>query len=163
MKLVKFGKKRDQSSLTVKYSTFKFTLSRFVAKRAFILKTITNLPFINTRKTNTYVFTYFNVFSTYGTSCKKCVDATTFRTICGETKKTWKKVFGISEVELLKFDCVNPFFLQGQCKTQFDLCFLDISNFVSPGDHAGHTRKASRISKAAVDNCYKGVGNFYLS
>ena len=29
--------------------------------------------------------------------------------------------------------------------------------------HAGHTRKASRISKAAVDNCGKGVGNFYLS
>ena len=28
--------------------------------------------------------------------------------------------------------------------------------------HAGHTRKASRISKAAVDNCGKGVGNFYL-
>ena len=28
---------------------------------------------------------------------------------------------------------------------------------------AGHTRKASRISKAAVDNCGKGVGNFYLS
>ena len=30
-------------------------------------------------------------------------------------------------------------------------------------DHAGHTRKASRISKAAVDNRGKGVGNFYLS
>ena len=30
-------------------------------------------------------------------------------------------------------------------------------------NHAGHTRKASRISKAAVDNCDKGVGNFYLS
>ena len=30
-------------------------------------------------------------------------------------------------------------------------------------DHAGHTRKASGISKAAVDNCDKGVGNFYLS
>ena len=29
--------------------------------------------------------------------------------------------------------------------------------------HAGHTRKASRISKAAVDNFGKGVGNFYLS
>ena len=29
--------------------------------------------------------------------------------------------------------------------------------------HAGHTRKASRMSKAAVDNCGKGVGNFYLS
>ena len=29
--------------------------------------------------------------------------------------------------------------------------------------HAGHTRKASRISKAAVENCGKGVGNFYLS
>ena len=29
--------------------------------------------------------------------------------------------------------------------------------------HAGHTRKALRISKAAVDNCGKGVGNFYLS
>ena len=29
--------------------------------------------------------------------------------------------------------------------------------------HAGHTRKASRISKTAVDNCGKGVGNFYLS
>ena len=31
------------------------------------------------------------------------------------------------------------------------------------GLHAGHTRKASRISKAAVDNCGKGVGNLYLS
>ena len=30
-------------------------------------------------------------------------------------------------------------------------------------EHAGHTRKASRISKAVVDNCGKGVGNFYLS
>ena len=30
-------------------------------------------------------------------------------------------------------------------------------------DHAGHTRKASRISKTALDNCGKGVGNFYLS
>ena len=29
--------------------------------------------------------------------------------------------------------------------------------------HAGHTRKASRISKAVVDNFGKGVGNFYLS
>ena len=29
--------------------------------------------------------------------------------------------------------------------------------------HAGHTRKASRISKAAVDNYSKGMGNFYLS
>ena len=29
--------------------------------------------------------------------------------------------------------------------------------------HAGHTRKASQISKTAVDNCGKGVGNFYLS
>ena len=30
-------------------------------------------------------------------------------------------------------------------------------------NHAGHTRKASRISKTAEDNCDKGVGNFYLS
>ena len=30
-------------------------------------------------------------------------------------------------------------------------------------NHAGHTRKASRISKTVVDNCSKGVGNFYLS
>ena len=30
-------------------------------------------------------------------------------------------------------------------------------------DHAGHTRKASRIRKAAVDNCGKGMGNLYLS
>ena len=29
--------------------------------------------------------------------------------------------------------------------------------------HAGHTHKASRISKAAEDNCCKGVGNLYLS
>ena len=29
--------------------------------------------------------------------------------------------------------------------------------------HAGHTRKASRISKRVVENCGKGVGNFYLS
>ena len=29
--------------------------------------------------------------------------------------------------------------------------------------HAGHTRKASRISKAAIYKCGKGVGNFYLS
>ena len=28
---------------------------------------------------------------------------------------------------------------------------------------AGHTRKASRISKTVVENCGKGVGNFYLS
>ena len=30
-------------------------------------------------------------------------------------------------------------------------------------NHAGHTRKASRISKTVVDNCDKGVGNFDLS
>ena len=29
--------------------------------------------------------------------------------------------------------------------------------------HAGHTRKASLISKTALDKCGKGVGNFYLS
>ena len=29
--------------------------------------------------------------------------------------------------------------------------------------HAGHTRKASRISKAAEDNCGKRLANFYLS
>ena len=28
------------------------------------------------------------------------------------------------------------------------------------GYHAGHTRKASRISKTVVENCGKGVGNF---
>ena len=34
---------------------------------------------------------------------------------------------------------------------------------VIPLKHAGHTRKASRISKAAVDNRGKGgQGNFYL-
>ena len=27
-------------------------------------------------------------------------------------------------------------------------------------DHAGHTRKASRISKTVEENCGKGVGNF---
>ena len=27
-------------------------------------------------------------------------------------------------------------------------------------NHAGHTRKASRISKTVVENCGKGVGNF---
>ena len=30
-------------------------------------------------------------------------------------------------------------------------------------EHAGHTRKASRISKTVVENFGKGVGNFYLS
>ena len=38
----------------------------------------------------------------------------------------------------------------------FDICAILI-------DHAEHTRKASRISKTAVENCGKGVGNFYLS
>ena len=38
--------------------------------------------------------------------------------------------------------------------------YVKYSEYLS---HAGHTRKASRISKAAVDNCGKGVGNFYLS
>ena len=38
-----------------------------------------------------------------------------------------------------------------------------VVNFPWFSGHAGHTRKASRISKAAVDNCGKGVGNFYLS
>ena len=36
-------------------------------------------------------------------------------------------------------------------------------SFLTTTVHAGHTRKASRISKAAVDDCGKGVGNFYLS
>ena len=43
---------------------------------------------------------------------KKCVNATTFRTICGVTKKTRKKFLCISEAELLRFDCVNRFSLQ---------------------------------------------------
>ena len=28
-------------------------------------------------------------------------------------------------------------------------------------NYAGHTRKASRISRATVEKCGKGVGNFY--
>ena len=35
--------------------------------------------------------------------------------------------------------------------------------FIGQNYHAWHTRKESRISKAAVGNCGKGVGNFYLS
>ena len=46
---------------------------------------------------------------------KNCVNATIFRTICGEAKKTRKKVLGISEAELLRFDCVSRFYLQDQC------------------------------------------------
>ena len=41
---------------------------------------------------------------------------------------------------------------------QYTTLCLDVDNY-----HAGHKGKASRISKAFVDNCLKGVGNFYLS
>ena len=45
----------------------------------------------------------------------------------------------------------------------FDCSTVTGSGKVGPFNHAGHTRKASRISKTVVDNCGKGVGNFYLS
>ena len=66
---------------------------------------------------------------------KKCVHATTFRTMCGEKKKTSKEVFGISEAKLLIFDCVNLYSLLRQSRAHFRLIYvLDISNFVSSGD-----------------------------
>ena len=46
-------------------------------------------------------------------------------------------------------------FIINDCK--FVVCKCNMRN------HAGHTRKASRISKTVVENCGKGVGNFYLS
>ena len=42
-----------------------------------------------------------------------------------------RKFWGISEAKILRFDCVNRFYLQGQCRTQLS---LDISNFGSFGD-----------------------------
>ena len=48
-------------------------------------------------------------------------------------------------------------------KVKMRSCYI-VNKFISLFlYHAGHTRKASRISKAAVDNCGKGVGNLYLS
>ena len=44
-----------------------------------------------------------------------------------------------------------------------NLNWVDTFFFGSVYKHAGHTRKTSGISKAAEDNCGKGVGNFYLS
>ena len=50
----------------------------------------------------------------------------------------------------------NESFAEFQCKVSTELSSIK-------QEHAGHTRKASRISKAVVDNCGKGVDNFYLS
>ena len=35
-----------------------------------------------------------------------------------------RKISGISKAELLKFDCVNRFFSQGQCRAQFRLIYV---------------------------------------
>ena len=42
--------KRNNPNLTVKCSTFTFNTNSFVAKRAFVLKTNTYLPFIKTKR-----------------------------------------------------------------------------------------------------------------
>ena len=47
--------------------------------------------------------------------------------------------------------------------TAFKSIFLSLYAPITSYEHAGHTRKASRISKTVVENCGKGVGNFYLS
>ena len=68
--------------------------------------------------------TVFNRVLTCGAFWKKCVNATTFRTICGVTKKTRRKFWGISEAEPPRFDCINQLAPQGQCWAQFSLTLV---------------------------------------
>ena len=79
---------------------------------------------------------YLNVFSTFGTCLKKCVNATTFWIICGETKKARRKVFGYLWSFTTKvWLCKSNFPTRIVYGTvQFDLWILDLSNFVSSGD-----------------------------
>ena len=70
------------------------------------------------------VFIYCNVFSTWGTSCKKvCQCNNILEQYVGKQRRLERKFcfFGISEAELLRFYCVNLFSLQGQCRAQFRL------------------------------------------
>ena len=59
-----------------------------------------------------------------------------FKQFVGETKKTSKKVFGISEAELLKFDCVSRLLYKDSVGYSSDwfIFFRHIPNFVSSGD-----------------------------
>ena len=58
-----------------------------------------------------------------------------FEQLMGKQRRLESKCLGISDAELLRFDCVNLFFLQGQGRAQFRLIYvLDISNFVSSAD-----------------------------
>ena len=44
-----------------------------------------------------------------------------FEQFVGKQRRLERKCFGISEAQLLSFDCVNLFSLQGQCRTQLRL------------------------------------------
>ena len=59
---------------------------------------------------------------------------------------------------------VNDFSSNARSSAQVGGVILVVRSYtteiVSDNHHAGHTRKASRISKTAVENCGKGVGNF---
>ena len=69
-------------------------------------------------------------------------------------------------------ESANQFSLEELCRTQYSLKYFFRSHVdhqtygktltCKTCEHAGHTRKASQISKAVVDNCGKGVDNFYL-
>ena len=108
------------TKLVVKVKVEKLTVnelwSRFFSNLASFFRSKTNLPLINTKRRHTNKHGYLRIvtfFLTCCTSCKKCVNATIFRNMCGEIKKTKKrKFFFISAANLLRFDCVLS--LQGK-------------------------------------------------
>ena len=47
-----------------------------------------------------------------------------FEQFVGKERRLERMFMGISETELLRFDCVNLVSLQGQCRAQFRLIYL---------------------------------------
>ena len=84
---------RNNPRLTVKLFTFTFNTICFVAKREFVLKSNTNLPFIKTKR---HMHRFLRIATSFQRVAHlewKCVNAITFLTVCWETKKTKKKAF----------------------------------------------------------------------
>ena len=46
-----------------------------------------------------------------------------FEQFVGKERRLEGKYLGISETEPLRFDCLNQFYPQGQCRAQFSLIY----------------------------------------
>ena len=112
--------------MTFKYSTFTFITSRVVVKLGIYLKTITNLPFITTKRR--HIHRHLRIVISFQRVAylvkNECQYNNISNKVFAETKKIKRKDFSISEAELLMFDCVNLFYLRGQCMTQFWLIYV---------------------------------------